>query len=98
MTTVELIDRYYKVTEEKLREDFSRSTEVERVLAHLLMEHKKLISEGDPIETDPSGYWFHKMFRQTDVINMHADMSIWLLLQNAPIFWELVHENEIKNE
>jgi hypothetical protein len=47
------------------------------------------------IEEDPTGYWFHKAFRQTDVTdNGYTDMAIWILLSEASLFWRMLEDNK----
>jgi hypothetical protein len=83
MTTHDLLIKYNKNT---------LDADMERPLWHLLKAHEKQI-EG-LIEEDPTGQWFHKAFRQIGVTNnKNIDMAIWLLLQDASVFWDTIHEN-----
>lgn len=57
----------------------------ERALWHLLTKFKDVLPEMND--------YFHKAFRQTDVTDdEHADMAIWCLLQDAPVFWKLFEQ------
>ena len=83
MTTKELLEKYDKVTKEANKE---------RALWNLLKANEKYI-EG-LIEDDPTGYWFHKAHRQTDVTDSgYMDMAIWILLSEASLFWKMLEEN-----
>lgn len=82
MTTEKLLKKYDKITKED---------DKERALFYLLKANEKHI-EG-LIEEDPTGFWFHKAFRQTDVTdNTYTDLAIWHLLSKARLFWELLEE------
>lgn len=83
MTTKELLEKYNKITKE---------ADEERALWNLLKANEKHI-EG-LIEGDPTGYWFHKAFRQVDITgSRHMDMAIWILLCEASLFWKMLEEN-----
>jgi hypothetical protein len=84
MTTTELLEKYDKITKE-----FDK----ERALWNLLKANEKHIT--GLIEEDPTGYWFHKAFRQTDVTdNGYTDMAIWILLSEASLFWGMLEDNK----
>ena len=80
MTTKEVLERYYNETQNSYKE---------RGLWHLLKANEKHIT--GLIEEDPTGYWFHKAYRQIDVTeNPNTDLAIWHLLQDAPLFWKML--------
>ena len=80
MTTQEMLKEYYELTQDD---------EVERALWNLLKANEEQI-EG-LIEEDSTGFYFHKAFRQQDITESgFTDMAIWLLLQEAPIFWNML--------
>ncbi|UOF76911.1 hypothetical protein [Bacteriophage sp.] len=54
-------------------------------LYHLLSEHKDQITGLTPD-------YFHKAFRQIDMIGEHTDAAIYALLSKAPLFWEVFEE------
>ena len=86
MTTVELLEKYDKITKE---------ADKERALWLLLKANEKRIK--GLIEEDPTGYWFHKAFRQVDVTESgYMDMAIWTLLSEATLFWEMLEANSTK--
>jgi len=58
----------------------------ERVLVYLLHEYEQQIT--GLIEQDASGAWFHKAFRQTDVVSGKIDSVIWGLIWQTNILWE----------
>ena len=63
----------------------------ERALFNLLRRNKEHLPEV--------GDYFHKAFRQTDVIpHPGVDMAVWLLLQDAPIFWAVFDEVQAKGQ
>lgn len=90
MTTKELLDKYDQIT------TFSFSDK-ERALWNLLKFNEEHID--GLIEEDETGYWFHKAFRQTDVCgNANMNMTIWLLLHDAPLFWKMLNDvNKLEN-
>lgn len=91
ITTEKLLKAYDGLTKNDLR------YENERALFRLLNGFKKEIT--GLIEADPSGFWFHKAFRQTDVTgNGDIDMAIWHLLQKASLFWQILKDPEDFNE
>ena len=80
MTTQEMLKEYYELTQDD---------DVERALWNLLKANEEQI-EG-LIEEDSTGFYFHKAFRQQDITESgFTDMAIWLLLQEAPIFWNML--------
>ena len=84
MTTKELLEEYDNITKE---------SNSERVLWNLLKANEKDIESL--IEYDNTGYYFHKALRQIDVCkNEYIDMSIWLLLNDAPLFWGLINSKQ----
>lgn len=58
----------------------------EEILVNLLHEYESEIT--GLIEQDSSGNWFHKAFRQTDVVSGKIDFIIYGLLDKTNIFWE----------
>lgn len=84
MTTEQLLKLYNKKTKENID-----SNPKERALYFLLKDNEDKIKGW--IEDDPSGFSFHKSFRQTDVTNnANVDLAIWFLLQDAPLFWKII--------
>ena len=80
MTTQEMLKEYYELTQDD---------EVERALWNLLKANEEQIK--GLIEEDSTGFYFHKAFRQQDITESgFTDMAIWLLLQEAPIFWNML--------
>lgn len=80
MSTEELLDKYDRLTKLQKRE---------RALWNLLKANEKHIEEL--IEEDPTGFYFHKSFRQNDVCgNYNMDLAIWLLLNEAKLFWYML--------
>lgn len=78
MTTKELLDKLDKAT--------TANEPIDRALYLLLRAYENRIT--GLVEDDP-GY-FHKAFRQTVVTdNGHVDAAIWILLNEAKIFWEV---------
>lgn len=74
------IDKILKMMDQKTRKEW---LPVERALFHLLKQHKEELPELNN--------YFHKAFRQVDVINDgsgHMDMAIYNLLDASKIFWE----------
>ncbi len=64
-------------------------------LIHCFEENKKaitkLIDVCGYLKDDPSGYAFHKAFRQTDVCNNTAqDLIIWHLISLSEYFFTLL--------
>lgn len=93
MTTNELLERYDKITYQYL-EINPYKWGVERALFNLLKANESKIQ--GLIEDDETGYWFHKAFRQIDVCgSTYIDMSIWLLLQKAELFWKMINKEEL---
>lgn len=80
-------------TEELLKvfDEASKEANKERALYNLLKANEKDITgivEQDPI-------YFMKAFRQTDVcVNGYMDMAIWILLDEAKLFWEVFDKLE----
>ena len=102
MTTKELLERYDLITHFYLDINYHRYS-CERALYFLLKDNEKHI-EGK-IEYDETGEWLHKSFRQVDVTgSSNIDLSIWHLLQNAPLFWMILRGelnecyNDLKNK
>lgn len=55
----------------------------DRALFHLLTANRQKL--GDFPKTSTERYYFHKMFRQTDVTgNGNTDMAIWVLIADSP--------------
>jgi hypothetical protein len=83
LTTKELLEKYDKITTKANKE---------RALWNLLKANEKHI-EG-LIEQDATGAWFHKAHRTADVTDSgYMDMAIWILLDEATLFWEMLEEN-----
>ena len=56
----------------------------ERALWHMLTRWKDELPEIVP------GDWFHKAFRQVDVLGSgEEDMVVWCLLYDVTIFWDI---------
>ena len=68
----------------------------ERALLLLLEKHEEEIT--GLIEADPSGLWFHKAFRQIDVIDGQTDMAIWHLIHTNEIWWKIIKEEQEKGD
>ena len=82
MTTQEMLKEYYELIK-------NQDDEVERALWNLLKANEEQIK--GLIEEDSTGFYFHKAFRQQDITESgFTDMAIWLLLQEAPIFWNML--------
>ena len=81
VTLDEFLAQYDKITREYKDKDW------ERVLYHLLEANKEYIKET--FENDFE--YFHKSFRQWDVIpgKGDMDMAIWICLDKTFLFWEL---------
>jgi len=91
MNTSSLLNQYQE--DINLAMDSFQPVYGERALYRLLVAHEKEIT--GLIEEDETGLYFHKSFRQIDVTNSgHIDMAIWLLLQQAPIFWNILSLKE----
>lgn len=89
MTTKELLDRYDVITKFYLDINYHKYSS-ERSLYFLLKDNEKYLD--GKIEHDQTGEWFHKSFRQVDVTgSSNVDLSIWYLLQNAPLFWKILN-------
>lgn len=86
MTTIDLLKEFGTASKKDNRE---------RALWHLLKTNEKEITgivEGDP-------EYFHKAFRQIDVCkDGHMDMAIWLLLDEARLFWKVFDTLKLKDE
>lgn len=66
----------------------------DKVLWHLLELHKNELSrlfEDCQRDNEEPATSFHKMFRQTDVIDKYTDMAIWICLMEAKWFWEVIN-------
>lgn len=67
---------------------------IDRALYHLLKVNEDKINIENWIDNDPSGFSFHKSFRQTDPTgNWNMDMAIWHLMQNAPLFFRMLSDS-----
>lgn len=67
--------------------DYSHQIPVERALLHALKEFREALPPLDD--------YFHKAFRQVDVLDSgHLDMLMWNLLTAATIFWQTWEELE----
>lgn len=92
---------FLKALDEATREaqkEERRNSDSERALFLLLKGFEKHLPEIDD--------YFHKAFRQVDVIpdfdeqisSGHIDSAIWVLLDKSKIFWEVYAELEIKDK
>ena len=82
MDTITLLDAF---------DYYTKIHSKERALWHYLKANEKAIT--GLIEADPTGYWFHKAFRQIDVTdNGNLDMVGWLLLSEAELFWRMLKQ------
>lgn len=90
-------DILLKEYEEIIQSGLYPNSFVDSALLRLLKVHKEYIN--GLIESDSTGAWFHKAFRQTDVTpSGDIDMAIWYLLQEAPLFWQIVKDNNDPNK
>ena len=71
----------------------------DNALLRMLKEHKKDIEElMEYLHDDPTGFKFHKAFRQTDVTSSaNYDLVIWDLINASEwFFYTVQHYNELK--
>lgn len=63
-------------------------------LSSLLDVHKEAIIKENAIEADPTGFDFHKSFRQELLSCGRTQTAIWFLLQDAPLFRMLIEDKK----
>lgn len=91
LDTKNLLERYGTLTKHFLR--LGGKYDVERALYCILKANEAQIT--GLIEEDATGHWFHKAFRQIDVIDDddgNTDSAIWHLLQHVGMFWQMLEE------
>ena len=85
------IDRLLSRMEEEIEAGGSKASPVEKALWHALRFWRNDLPELD-------GY-FHKAFRQTDVLDCaDANMILWHLLDGSKLFWKLFNEVTAEND
>jgi hypothetical protein len=94
ITTEELLNKFDQWSDERLNWNYDKYAH-ERALWQMLKINEEHIK--GLIEEDPTGHWFHKAFRQIDVIptpnNIDKacnDMVVYLLLRKSNLFWDVI--------
>lgn len=88
LTTKLFFSLYFKSVDDFHSEGKVHATDC--ALMYLLKKHQYTLNQQNYIGDDPTGFSFHKGFRQKCISDENVARSIWFLLQDAPLFWAVL--------